>query len=322
MKILITGGAGYIGAINAKVLRDLGHEVVILDSLIHGQETRVEGAKFYQGETKNIDLVKEILLQNQIEAVIHFAAFIEAGESMQNPYKYFDNNTYGSLQLLQAMIETNVKKLVFSSTAAVYGNPVHLPIKENDPKMPINAYGESKLMVEKMLKWFDQIYGLKAICLRYFNAAGAIPEGVLGECHDPETHLIPNIIKAILEDRQFNLFGNDYETEDGTCVRDYIHVLDLAQAHVVALQALMNNHASDAYNVGTGTGYSNKQILEMIEQVSGQKVKLNYCPRREGDPAILVADSSKLKTEFNWEPKYSDLQNIIQTAWDWHSKNK
>lgn len=320
MNILVTGGAGYIGSITCKQLQHEGHNVIVYDHLERNDPKRVEGFDLIKGDTRDIELLVSTLKDKKIEAVVHFAAYIEAGESMQNPAKYFQNNVYGSMQLLQAMVESGVNKLVFSSTAAVYGNPVRIPIIETDLKIPVNTYGETKLMVEQMLKWFDQIHGLRSIAIRYFNAAGALLDGSLGEDHKPETHLIPNIFMALREDRKFKLFGNDYDTDDGTCVRDYIHVLDLAQAHIIALDALNNNHSSDVYNAGTGHGFSNREILETVEKVTGQKVEVEWADRRPGDSAVLIADSSKLKNEFGWQPQYSNLETIIDSAWKWFNR--
>jgi UDP-glucose 4-epimerase len=241
-------------------------------------------------------------------------------ESMKDPYKYFDNNVFGSLNLFEAMTKTGVDKVIFSSSAGVYGNPIRVPIQENDPKNPTNPYGESKLMVEKILNWYDQIHGLKSISVRYFNAAGATLDGKLGESHQPESHLIPNVIAAVDNNQGFKLFGDDYPTPDGTCIRDYIHVVDLAKAHILALKALQNGHQSDVYNAGTGQGYSNKQVIEMVEKVAGKKVTVKVEPRRPGDANELVADSSKLQNEFSWKPKHSDLETIIKSAYAYHDK--
>jgi len=320
MKLLVTGGLGYIGSIVAQQLKKAGHEVIIFDHVSRNAADRADGFKLIKGDTADFGLVKKTIEENKIEAVMHFAAYIEAGESMQNPGKYFANNTYGSLQLLRAMAVCNLDKLIFSSTAAVYGEPESVPIKENARLKPVNAYGESKLMVEQMLRWFDQIYHIRSIAIRYFNAAGALLDGSLGEDHKPETHLIPNILSSVKENRPFKLFGNDYPTVDGTCVRDYIHVLDLASAHIVALEALASGHKSDIYNAGTGYGYSNKQIVDMVEQVTEKKVEIEWVERRPGDSAQLIADSRKLQLEFNWQPQHSDLESIITSAWKWHNK--
>ncbi len=321
MKILVTGGAGYIGSITAQQLSKKGHEVLIYDSMENGHDFAIKNLPFVKGKTQDKDKLVELLQKEKIDAVIHFAAYIQMGESMENPYKYFENNFYGSLQLIKAMVEANVKKLVFSSTAGVYGNPERIPIREEDAKRPTNPYGETKLMVEKALKWFDQIHGLKYVCLRYFNAAGANLEGTLGEAHDPESHLIPNLIRAALNNEEFVLFGDDYDTKDGTCVRDYIHVLDLADAHILALDGLENGHDSSCYNVGTGQGFSNKEVVEEVKNVTGIDFPVKNGKRRAGDAAKLVANSTKLKSNLNWKPQYSDLNTIVTTAYRWHKNN-
>jgi len=320
MKILLTGGAGYIGSITAQELIKAGHKVVIYDSLSCGHKWAIKGLDLVIGETQDYKFLRNTLRDKKIDAVIHFAAYIEMGESMQNPYKYFHNNVYGSLQLIKAMVDTKVNKLVFSSTAGVYGNPKTLPIKEDDPKNPENPYGESKLMVERLLSWFDKIHDFRSITIRYFNAAGAALDGSLGEAHDPESHLIPNILQSIKDNKEFVLNGNDYDTPDKTCIRDYIHVLDLAQAHILALEALNKGHKTDVYNAGTGKGYSNKRVINMVEKVTGKKVKIKIGPRRPGDANELVADPTKFQKEFSWQPKYSDLETIVKTALSWHKK--
>lgn len=306
MKILITGGLGYIGSITGKEFLKSGHRVINYD-LKNNQDIN------------NKALLEKILTQEKIDAVVHFAAYIEMGESMQNPQKYFNNNFLGSQCLFHAMVNTGVKYLIFSSTAGVYGNPKRIPIKESDGQKPTNPYGLSKLMTEELLQFYDRIYGLKSISLRYFNACGATKNS--GENHQPESHLIPNLMKAILNNQEFILFGNDYSTPDKTCIRDYIHVLDLAEVHILALKALIDGHKTDAFNLGTGKGYSNLEIIKMVEKISGKKVKLMICPRRAGDANELVADSTKIKKDLGWQPKYSNLENIIKTAWQWHSQN-
>lgn len=305
MKVLITGGAGYIGAITAAALKQAGHQPVIYD-LKNNQDI------------KNIARLKTTLTTNKIEAVMHFAAYIEMGESVLNPQKYFDNNFLGSQCLLEAMTESGVTKIIFSSTAGVYGNPERVPIKENNRKRPENPYGQSKLMVEELLGFYDRTEGVRSISLRYFNAAGGALDAKMGEAHRPESHLIPNVIKAVLENKEFTLHGNDYPTKDGSCIRDYIHVLDLAQAHILALDTLANGHKTDVYNLGTGQGYSNLEVITMIEKVSGRKVKLTIGPRRPGDANELIADPSKFQKEFSWQPKHSNLETIVTTAWNWH----
>jgi len=321
MKILVTGGAGYIGSITCQELLKQGFEVVVFDSLECGYKEAIQGVELVEGNIKDKDKVQEALSKHKIEAVVHFAAYIQMGESMENPSKYFDNNLVGSLSLLEAMREEGVKKIVFSSTAGVYGNPERVPIKEDDRQEPENPYGESKLMVEKMLEWYDRVNDFKSIAIRYFNAAGASLDGRLGEAHNPESHLIPNVIKAVMEEKEFNLFGDDYPTKDGTCIRDYIHVLDLAEAHILALKALEKGHKSDVFNAGGGRGYSNREVIEMVKRVSGKDLKVKVVPRRPGDANELVADSNKLQKELNWQPKYSDLKTIVETAWKWHSKH-
>ena len=307
MKVLVTGGAGYIGAITAAALETAGHQPLIYD-IKNNQDI------------KDTLLLKKTFKAEKIEAVMHFAAYIEMGESVLNPQKYFDNNFLGSQCLLKAMTDAGVNKIIFSSTAGVYGNPERLPIKEEDRKQPENPYGQSKLMVEELLKFYDRIEGVGSISLRYFNAAGATLDFKMGEAHRPESHLIPNVIKAVLQDKAFRLHGNDYPTKDGTCIRDYIHVVDLAQAHILALKALASGHKTDVYNVGTGKGYSNLEVIKMIEKVSGKKVKLKIGPRRPGDANELVADPAKINQELHWQPKYSDLETIVATAWNWHSQ--
>jgi len=319
MKVLVTGGAGYIGAITAQELKKQGYEVVIFDSLEKGYKEAVKGFKLIKGKVHDQELVAKTLKQYEIEAVIHFAAYIEMGESMENPSKYYENNVIGTVSLLEAMVKTKIKKMIFSSTAGVYGNPERLPIKEEDRKLPENPYGQSKLMVEKILKFYDMTHGLRSISIRYFNAAGATLDGKLGEAHRPESHLIPNVIKAVLENKAFKLFGDDYPTPDGTCIRDYIHVLDLAEVHILALKALGKGHKTDVYNAGAGKGYSNKQVIETVKAVSGKDLRVKIEPRRPGDANELVADSGKLKKEFKWRPKHSDLKTIVETAWKWHS---
>jgi UDP-glucose 4-epimerase len=321
MKILVTGGAGYIGSIVSTELKRLNHQVIIYDSLENGYREAIKGFNLKVGNTKDQKLLVKTLKENKIEAVMHFAAFIEMGESMKNPYKYIDNNVVGSVGLLEAMIEAKVDKLIFSSTAGVYGNPERVPIKEEDRKLPENPYGESKLMVEKILEWYDRIHGLRSIAIRYFNAAGAMLDGSMGEAHRPESHLIPNIIKASLTGSEFKLFGDDYSTKDGTCIRDYIHVLDLASAHILAVEALNQGHKSDVYNAGTGKGFSNLEVVEMVKKVSKKDLKVIIGPRRPGDANELVADSNKFREEFKFKYKYSDLETIVKSAYKWHSLN-
>jgi len=320
-KILVTGGAGYIGSITAKVLKEKGFQPIIFDNLITGHQTSVGKEKFYQGDlTKDILLLEKVFKEEKPGGVIHFAAMSLVGESVQNPQKYFTNNLIGALNLLKVMLEHQVLKIVFSSTAAVYGEPKKVPIDEDDPKLPTNPYGESKLMIEKILKWYGEAYGLSSVALRYFNACGATLDGSLGEDHQPETHLIPAAMQAALGQRKdFTLFGNDYPTEDGTCIRDYIHVLDLAQAHILALND--SREGFKAYNVGTNHGFSVLEIIKMIKKISGVDFPTPFSPRRAGDPARLIAEAEKIKKELNWQPKYSDLETIIKSAWLWHKNH-
>ena len=305
MKILVTGGKGYIGAITARELAKKKHQVVIYD-------------KKNNQDIQDTKLLETVIKEEKIEAVMHFAAYIEMGESMEQPAKYFDNNLVGSQHLIHTMVNTGVKYLIFSSTAGVYGNPIRIPIKEDDRKWPENPYGQSKLMTEELLEFYDRIYDIKSISLRYFNACGATEHS--GENHQPESHLIPNVIKAILADKEFKLFGDDYPTKDGTCIRDYIHVSDLTSAHILSLEALVSGHKSDVYNVGTGKGYSNLEVIKMAEKISGKKLKLKIGPRRPGDANELVADSTKIQKYLGWQPQYSDLETIVKSAWHWHNK--
>jgi len=321
MKILVTGGAGYIGSFMVKRLLDDGNEVTIADSLERGRkEILDQRATFKQGNLLDKNFVEE-LFKEKYDGVIHFAGFISMGESMENPYLYFQNNVFASLNILEEMAKTGNNNFIFSSSAGVYGNPVQVPIPEESLTNPTNPYGESKLMVEKIMGWYGKTKNLSTVALRYFNAAGAALDGSMGEQHAPESHIIPNIVKALMENKTFSLFGDDYKTKDGTCVRDYIHVLDLVEAHVLALQKIIKDQGNHVYNVGTGSGYSNKEVVEMVEKVSGQKVNVQISPRRPGDADELIADATKIKTELGFNPKYSDLETIVKTAWAWHSKS-
>lgn len=314
-KILVTGGAGYIGSHTRYFLEKSGHTTVVLDSLERGDPRAVPAAMLRQLDLRNTAKLKEILHAEKVDAVIHFAAYISVGESTERPELYFTNNVGGSLSLFEAMLDAGVKYLVFSSTAAAYGIPVRVPIPEDEPYAPINPYGESKVMVEKILGWLDKFRGLRSVRLRYFNACGAEPESGLGERHEPETHLIPLILRAVETGKPVTLFGDDYPTPDGTCIRDYIHVSDLAEAHIVAVEYLLNGGASDAFNVGTGGGRSVKEVLAAVERVTGKKAPHTIGPRREGDPPSLVADSSKLQKTLGWKPKRADLDGIVRDAW-------
>jgi UDP-glucose-4-epimerase GalE len=314
-KVLVTGGAGYIGSVTARLLKRRGYGVVIVDDLSRGHEHNVRGLPFYKLDLLDTDALADAFNREQVDAVIHFAAHSMVGESTKKPEQYFLNNDGGSASLFSVMIQANVKRLVFSSTAAVYGTPNVVPIPEDLPFDPVNPYGESKVLVEKMLKWLDSCSGLRSIALRYFNACGADPESGLGEEHEPETHLIPLMIRAVVSKNPMTIFGNDYETPDGTCIRDYIHVTDLAEAHVAAIEKLLAGGASDVFNVGTGAGQSVLQVMQAVEHVTGQKVPHEIGPRREGDPPVLVANSDKLKRTLGWKPKFTDLNDIVTTAW-------
>ncbi|MCM3162453.1 UDP-glucose 4-epimerase GalE [Metabacillus litoralis] len=319
MAILVCGGAGYIGSHAVSELLDRKEEVVVVDNLQKGHLPAVlEGATFYNGDLKDEEFLRNVFKENNIEAVIHFAADSLVGESVEKPLQYYENNVYGTMCLLKVMTEYNVKKIVFSSTAATYGEAENIPIVENDPTVPTNPYGETKLAVEKMLKWSEQAYGLKYVVLRYFNVAGAHMEGKLGEDHDPETHLIPIILQVALGNREkIMIFGDDYQTEDGTCIRDYIHVTDLADAHILAIEKLRKDNTSATYNLGNGNGFSVKQVIETARTVTGHPIPAEVAPRRAGDPAVLIASSEKAVNELGWKPKYADLHTIIESAWNW-----
>ncbi|MBI2405605.1 UDP-glucose 4-epimerase GalE [Candidatus Microgenomates bacterium] len=322
MNILVTGGAGYIGSFTVRALKDAGHSVVVFDNFSEGHKEAIpKEVKVVEGDlVTGGQLIEKTIQINEIEAVMHFAAFIQAGESMQNPGKYFKNNVEGSFHLIETCALSGIRKFVFSSSAAVYGNPTKIPIPEEHPQSPTNAYGETKVMIERLLHWYHQIHKINSISIRYFNAAGAALDGSLGEAHKNESHIIPLAIRAALSKSEFTLFGDDYETKDGTCIRDYIHVLDLVEAHILALKALESGQMCAAYNAGTGQGYSNREVIEMVKKVAGEfPVKVG--PRREGDPAELVADSSKLQKELGWKPKHSDLETIVKTAHLWHKQN-
>lgn len=322
MKILVTGGAGYIGSFMVKRLLDDSNEVVIADDLERGhQEVLDQRATFLQGNLLDKDFVKSIFSTHTFDGIVHFAGYISMGESMKEPGMYFENNVYGALHILEELKRIGSGNFIFSSTAGVYGNPIHIPISEDHPKNPENPYGESKLMVEKILGWYQKTHNINYTALRYFNAAGGSLDGKMGEDHDPETHIIPNAIHSVLENSQFSLFGNDYDTTDGTCVRDYIHVLDLVEAHVLALKQLKEKGGGYAYNVGTGKGYSNKEVIQMVNEVAGKEVNVEILPRRAGDADTLIADPRKIKNELGFQPQHSDLKTIVDTAWKWHQNN-
>lgn len=321
MKVLVCGGAGYIGSHTVYELIERGHDAVVFDSLVKGHKAAVhKNAKLYIGDLRDKEAIDMVFKENKIDAVIDFAAFSLVGESCSEPLMYFDNNVYGTLRLLEAMNRADVKKIVFSSTAATYGEPKNVPIVESDPTEPINPYGETKLTVEKMLKWADKAYGIKYIALRYFNAAGAHISGEIGEDHSPESHLIPIILQAAAGVREYiSIFGSDYPTEDGTCIRDYIHVTDLADAHIKALEKLNRDNTSATYNLGNGKGFSVKEIVEMAKQVTGKPIKVLTEGRRPGDPPILIASSQRAIDELGWQPRFNTPEQIIATAWKWHS---
>jgi UDP-glucose 4-epimerase len=314
-KILVTGGAGYIGSHTVRLLLEQGYDVAVVDDLSKGYRHNVPPDRLFQLNLRETSALAELMRQTRPEAVIHFAAFIAVGESMREPARYFSNNVCGSLSLLDAMVRNGVHHMVFSSTAAVYGNPNSSPIQETFPIRPVNAYGESKVMVERLLHWFDEVHHLTSVCLRYFNASGADPEGSLGEEHEPETHLIPLILRAVTTGEPITVFGDDYPTPDGTCIRDYIHVNDLAQAHILSVEYLLNGGASEQFNVGTGTGHSVLEMIRAVEEVTGRKVPYVVGPRREGDPSALVAASEKLRTRLGWTPRHTDLRTIVDHAW-------
>jgi UDP-glucose 4-epimerase len=314
-KILVTGGAGYIGSHTVRLLLEQGYDVAVVDDLSKGHKHNVPSGRLYQVNLLQTDALSELMRQFRPEAVIHFAAFIAVGESMKDPGKYFRNNLCGSLSLLDAMVANGVRHVVFSSTAAVYGNPAGSPILETFPIQPVNAYGESKVMVETLLRWYDAIHRLTSVCLRYFNASGADPEARLGEEHEPETHLIPLMLRAVQSGKPVTIFGNDYPTPDGTCIRDYIHVNDLAQAHILAVEYLRGGGASEQFNVGTGTGHSVLEMLRAVESATGREVPHTIGPRREGDPPALVASPDKLKAKLGWTPRYTELETIVEHAW-------
>lgn len=322
MAILVTGGAGYIGSHTVAALLEHQKEVVIVDQLQQGHKEAVLGGTLYVGDLRDSAILDRVFTEHNIEAVIHFAAYSLVGESMVNPAKYYDNNVYGTLCLLEKMVQYGVNKIVFSSTAAVYGNPLQLPIRESDKTEPTNVYGDTKLAMERMIKWFDAAHGIKSICLRYFNAAGAHESGKLGEDHQPETHLIPLILSVALGQRDYiSVFGDDYDTEDGTCIRDYIHVSDLAAAHILAVNKLINGAESAVFNLGNGKGFSVKQVIETVRAVTQHPIPTKIEQRRAGDPAVLIASSQRAQEELGWVPVYPELDSIVSSAWKWHQQH-
>ena len=321
--ILVCGGAGYIGSHAVRQLIDKGEEVIIVDNLETGHEDAIHPkAKFYNVDIRNEEELDKVFSENKIDEVIHFAANSLVGESMTNPLKYFNNNVHGTEILLKVMVKHDVKKIVFSSTAATYGEPKNIPILETDETCPTNAYGETKLAMEKMMKWADVAYGVKFISLRYFNVAGAHESGEIGEDHNPETHLIPLILQVPLGKREFiSIFGDDYDTHDGTCIRDYIHVIDLADAHILAVEKLREGSDSNIYNLGSGNGFTVKEMIDAAREVTGHPIPAKVCERRVGDPAKLVADSTKARKELGWEPKFENVNAMISSAWKWHQNH-
>lgn len=320
MNVLVVGGAGYIGSHMVKRLGQLGCQVTTLDDLSSGHRDAVLSGDFVQGSIADADLLDRLLAQG-FDAVMHFASFIQVGESVQQPAKYYQNNVVNTLNLLDAMRAHGVSRFIFSSTAATFGEPQYSPIDEQHPQQPINPYGRTKLMVEQVLPDYDRAYGLKSVCLRYFNAAGADPEGQLGERHEPETHLIPLVLQAASGRRpHISVFGRDYDTPDGTCIRDYVHIADLCEAHWLALQSLMHGGPGQAYNLGNGNGFSVQEVIDTAEAVTGRKIQVMNAPRREGDPAHLVADSTLVRNALGWQPQYADLATIIEHAWKWETR--
>ena len=320
MRLLVLGGAGYIGSHTALELIKKGHEVIVVDNLVTGYEKAIpDKAVFYQGDIRNFDFLDNLFKKERIDAVIHFAAYSLVGESVTNPLKYYDNNLYGTKVLLEAMIKNNVNKIVFSSTAATYGEPENIPILESDRTCPTNPYGETKLAMEKMFHWASKAHGLSYVSLRYFNACGADATGQIGEAHNPESHLIPLVLQVPNGKREsVSIYGTDYDTPDGTCIRDYIHVTDLAEAHILAVEYLANGGESDIFNLGNGVGYSVREVIETARSVTGHPIPATEVPRRAGDPARLVASGEKAKRVLGWEPKIKQFDEIIASAWKWH----
>lgn len=324
MSVLVCGGAGYIGSHCVYELIQRGEEVVVVDNLQTGYKQAVhQEAKFYEGDIRDLEFLNKVFKENQIDTVIHFAANSLVGESMQLPLKYYNNNVYGTQVLLEAMVENNVKRIVFSSTAAVYGEPECVPILENDRTKPTNTYGETKLAMEKMMKWTDAAYGVKYIALRYFNVAGANENGLIGESHNPETHLIPLILQVPLGKREkIMVYGDDYQTKDGTCIRDYIHVIDLIDAHILAMNKLRAGYDSDVFNLGNGSGFTVKEMIDAARKVTGHEIPVEITARRSGDPAVLIASSKKARKVLGWIPKFTNVEEVIRSAWKFHSTHK
>lgn len=323
MTILVLGGAGYIGSHAVDQLITRGEKVVVVDNLLTGHREAVHpSAVFYEGDVRDKTFLQTVFKNESIDGVLHFAASSLVGESVEKPLKYFSNNVTGMEILLEVMHENNVNKIIFSSTAATYGEPETVPISETTPTNPKNPYGESKLMMEKMMKWCDEAYGMRYVALRYFNVAGAKQDASIGEDHTPETHLVPIILQVALGQRkELSIFGDDYDTPDGTCIRDYVHVEDLIAAHLLALDYLNAGNQSDVFNLGSNTGYSVKEMLDAAREVTGRDIPAKIVPRRAGDPARLVATADKARTILNWNPQITDIQTIIETAWNWHNSH-
>jgi len=322
MKVLVVGAAGYIGSHMVKMLHLAGHDVVTLDNLSNGYRDAVLYGEFVEGDIADRAMLDQLFSAHSFDGVMHFASYIQVGESVEKPSMYYENNVSNTLNLLSAMAVADIRSFIFSSTAAIFGEPDYVPIDEKHSRLPINPYGHSKLMVEQILKDFDKAYGMKSVCLRYFNAAGADADGQLGERHIPETHLIPLVLQAASGRRDtISIFGTDYDTPDGTCIRDYIHIEDLCSAHLLALESLVAGDESRVYNMGNGQGYSIRDVIDTVKKVTGSDFDVIESPRRDGDPARLVADSARLQKELGWKPKYPELETIILHAWNWEQKH-
>ena len=320
--ILVAGGAGYIGSHTVKELVIKGYDVTVLDNFSNGDVASIEGVKYVTGDIGNVEYVTDLLESENIDAVINFAALAYVGESVSDPRKYYDNNVVKGKAFLDAIVDSGVKKIVFSSSCATYGIPERIPIDEDEKQWPVNPYGWTKLMFEQMMRDYDDAYGLKFVSLRYFNAAGADADGTIGEMHDPETHVIPILLQNALRTRkEFSVFGTDYDTSDGSCIRDYIHVTDLAEAHIKAIEYLFNEETSEFFNLGTGEGITVLELVDAVENITGRKINVSLEGRRPGDPDALVADNSKAKEMLGWDPVHSSIENIIRTAWNWHNKD-
>ena len=320
--ILVVGGAGYIGSHMCKYLFNRGYQPIVLDNLVCGHRQAVKWGPFFEGSMSDAKLLGKIFSDHPMAAVMHFAAFCYVGESVMEPAKYYENNVANTLALLEVMLEKKVSNFIFSSSCAAYGEPTHIPIREDHPLRPISPYGRTKLMVEQILEDFREAYGLKSVSLRYFNAAGADPGGELGEDHDPETHLIPLVLQTALGQRpRIDIFGDDYPTKDGTCIRDYIHVEDLAQAHLIGLERLLSGEAGGQYNLGNGEGHSVKEVIEIARNITGRPIPVRVVQRRKGDPAVLISSSEKAICHLGWRPQFPGLEGVIETAWNWHKTN-